>query len=95
MQLARHNRVQLICVTGHEGIVDYETADPLARTGSEHPFKDLNQLAASQLELPRKRSETGQTEITKTIGNPQLDSNRQRDLLYLGPLPEERRICRN
>jgi hypothetical protein len=53
---------------------------------------DLNQLAASRLELPRKRSGTGRTDITKNIGNPQLDSNRQRDL-YQGPLPEERRIC--
>jgi ribonuclease HI len=38
MQLARHNRVQLIWVPGHEGIVWNETADQLAKTGSEHPF---------------------------------------------------------
>jgi ribonuclease HI len=37
-QLARHNRVQLIWVPGHEGIVGNETAAQLARTGSEHPF---------------------------------------------------------
>jgi hypothetical protein len=42
--------------------------------------QELNQLAASQLELPRKWSESGRTEITKIIGNPQLDSNRQNDL---------------
>jgi hypothetical protein len=30
--------------------------------------QDPNQLAASQLELPRKWSGTGQTEITKTHG---------------------------
>jgi hypothetical protein len=38
IQLATHNRVQLIWVPGHEGIVRNETADQLARTGSEHPF---------------------------------------------------------
>jgi hypothetical protein len=54
--------------------------------------QDLNQLAASQLELPRQRSGTGQIEITKNTGNPQLYSNRLRDL-YEDPLPEERRIC--
>jgi ribonuclease HI len=38
MQLARHNRVQLIWVLEHEGIVGNEMADQLARTGSEHLF---------------------------------------------------------
>jgi ribonuclease HI len=37
-QLAKHNRVQLIWVPDHEGIVGKETADQLARTGSEHPL---------------------------------------------------------
>jgi hypothetical protein len=37
MQLARHNRVQLIWVPGYEGIVVNEMADQLAWTGSEHP----------------------------------------------------------
>jgi ribonuclease HI len=37
MQLARHNRVQLIWKPGHEDIVGNETADQFARTGSEHP----------------------------------------------------------
>jgi hypothetical protein len=38
IQLAKHNRVQLIRVPGYEGTVGKETADQLARTGSEHPL---------------------------------------------------------
>jgi hypothetical protein len=37
-QLAKHNRVQLIQVPVHEGIVGTEAADQFTRTGSEHPF---------------------------------------------------------
>jgi hypothetical protein len=38
IQLARHNRVQLIWMPGDEGIVGNETADLRERTGSKHPF---------------------------------------------------------
>jgi hypothetical protein len=70
-QLARHNRVELIWLPGHEGISGNLTADLLGRTGSEHsehPFTGPEQSVASQSELPRERSETGRTEITHTMG---------------------------
>jgi ribonuclease HI len=38
MQLAKHNRVQLIWVPGQAGIVGNEMADQLAKILSEHPF---------------------------------------------------------
>jgi hypothetical protein len=37
-KLAEHNRVQLIWMPGHEDIEDNETADQLAKLGSECPF---------------------------------------------------------
>jgi hypothetical protein len=50
------------------GKVSIETEEQLARTGSEHPFIGPNQFAASQSELPRKRSGTGRTESQKVLG---------------------------
>jgi ribonuclease HI len=38
MQLAEHDRVQLIWVPGREGIDGNEIADQLDKLGSEHPF---------------------------------------------------------
>jgi ribonuclease HI len=38
MQLAKHNKVQLICVPWHEDIFGNETADQLASTGFELPL---------------------------------------------------------
>jgi ribonuclease HI len=38
VQLARQNRVQLVWALRQDGIAGNETADYLAKTGSEHPF---------------------------------------------------------
>jgi ribonuclease HI len=38
MELAKHNRVQLIRVAGDDGVAGNETADQLAKVGAEHPF---------------------------------------------------------
>jgi hypothetical protein len=38
VKLAKHNRVQLIWVPGHKGTEGNETADQLARLGSECPL---------------------------------------------------------
>jgi hypothetical protein len=38
IELANHNRVQLVWVPGHEGVAGNETADQLAKIGSEQSF---------------------------------------------------------
>jgi hypothetical protein len=38
VKLAKHNRVQLMSMPGHESIVDDENADQLAKLGFECPF---------------------------------------------------------
>jgi hypothetical protein len=41
VELAKHNRVQLIWVPRREGIAGNETADQFAKIGAEHPFIGL------------------------------------------------------
>jgi ribonuclease HI len=38
VQLAKHNSIQLVWAPGNKGIVGNETADQLAKLGSECPF---------------------------------------------------------
>jgi ribonuclease HI len=94
IQLAEHNRVQLIWVPGHEGIDGNETADQLTRTESENPFIGPELACSISIGAAMKAVRDWTDRNHKSIGNPLLDSNRQRDL-YQGPLPEERRICWN
>jgi ribonuclease HI len=53
IQLAKHNRVQLIWVPSHECIVGNKTAD-LARTGSEHPFTGPEPACGISIGLTKK-----------------------------------------
>jgi hypothetical protein len=80
-------------VPSHEGIFGNEMADQLARTGSEYPFVGPESTCGISVGVAKKavRDWTDRNHL-KNTGNPQMDSNRQRDL-YLGPLPKERRIC--
>jgi ribonuclease HI len=80
IQLAIHNRVQLIWVPGHEGIVANEMADQLARMGSEHPFTGPEPSCGISVGIAKKAVRDWLNRNHKNKGNPQLDSNRQRDL---------------
>jgi ribonuclease HI len=48
-----HNRVQLICIPGHEETDGNEIADQLAKLGCEHPLIRPELAGASPWELPR------------------------------------------
>jgi ribonuclease HI len=65
MQLAKHNKVQLIWVPGYESMAGNETADQMANWDLNLYSKDLNQLASPQWEFPRKWSRTGQIDHRK------------------------------
>jgi hypothetical protein len=70
MKLAKHIRVQLIWVPEHEGIEGNETINWQILDLNIRPY-DLNQLAAFHQELPRRLTQTGQTETNNHSGSPQ------------------------
>jgi ribonuclease HI len=90
-QLAIHNRVQLIWVPGHEGIVGKETADQLARTGSEHPFIGPEPACGISVGVAKKAVRHWTNRNHKywesVIGLKQAKG------LILMPSTEERRMC--
>jgi hypothetical protein len=55
-------------VPGYEFIVGNETADQLARTGSEHPFTGPGPACGISIGVAKKAARTGRTEITKILG---------------------------
>jgi hypothetical protein len=62
-------------------------ADQLARAGSEHPFIGPEPACGISIGVAKKAVRDW-PDRNQNTGNPQLDSNRQRDL-YQDPLPEE------
>jgi ribonuclease HI len=72
IQLAEHNRVQLIWVPGHEGIVGNEITDQLVRTGPEYPFTGPEPACGIAVGLAKKaaRDWTNINDKKKTIENP-------------------------
>jgi hypothetical protein len=86
IQLARHNRVQLIWVPGHEGIAGNETADLLARTGSEPACGISTGIAKRAVRDWTNRNHKKQWESTTGLKKAKI-------LKHQDPLTEEQRIC--
>jgi hypothetical protein len=68
MQLTKHNRVQLIWVLGHEGIV-IETAGQLAKFGSECPFIEPESACGISVGVAKKAVRDWINRDQKDIGN--------------------------
>jgi hypothetical protein len=79
-------------VPGHEVIVGNETADQLARTGSEHPFIGPEPVCGISIGVPKKAVRDWIDRNHKKYWESTTGLKEQRDL-YQEPLPEERRIC--
>jgi hypothetical protein len=90
--LARHNRVQLIWVPGHGGIAGNETADLLARTGSEHPFTGPEPASGISNGVAKRvvKDWTNRNYIKQWES---ITGLKQAKGLVQNPLPEEQRIC--
>jgi hypothetical protein len=54
VNLAKHDRVQLIWVPGHKGIEGNETANQLARLGSKCPFTELEPAYSNSAGISKK-----------------------------------------
>jgi ribonuclease HI len=76
IQLAKHNRLQLIQLPSHEGTAGNETADQLARTGSENPLTGLEPACGISTGVAKKVVRDWMNRYRKNIGNPQLDSGK-------------------
>jgi hypothetical protein len=65
VKLAKHNRVQLIWMPGHESIEGNWELNVCSY--------DLNQIVSFQQELPKRLSGTGKTETIKNTVSPSED----------------------
>jgi hypothetical protein len=92
IQLAEHNRVQLMWVPGHEGIDGNETADQLARTGSENPFIGPEPACGISIGAAKKAVRDWTDRNHKKYWESTTGLKQAKDL-YQDPLSEERRIC--
>jgi hypothetical protein len=92
MQLVTHNRVQLIWVPGHEGFVENETTDQLAKTGSGHPFIGPEPACGISVGVAKKAVRGWINRSHKEYWESTTGLTQKRDS-YKGPLPEEQRIC--
>jgi ribonuclease HI len=81
-------------VPGHEGIDDNETADQLARTGSENPFIGPEPACGISIGVAKKAVRDWTNRNHKNHWEATTGLKRQRDS-YQDPLPDVRRICWN